>query len=146
MPAWATTVDRNPEPCLGCDMSARQAKPRARTRLDDALSIRIDLAAGGRIGPGKVALLEEIGRSGSISAAGRALDMSYRRAWKLIVDLNLSLGKPVVETSAGGSGGGGATLTALGQAVIACYRTIEAESGVAARKHLAALSRRCDRS
>lgn len=123
-------------------MPARQAKPRARTKLDDALSIRIDLAAGGRIGPGKIALLEEIGRSGSISAAGRALDMSYRRAWKLIEDLNLNLGRPVVETAAGGSGGGGATLTVFGQAVIACYRTIEAESGLAARKHLAALSRR----
>ena len=71
------------------------------------LSIRIDLANGTRIAPGKVALLEEIGRSGSISAAGRAMKMSYRRAWRLVEDLNRHLGSPVVETAAGGSGGGG---------------------------------------
>ena len=56
------------------------------------LSIRIDLATGGRIGPGKVALLEAIGETGSISAAGRAMKMSYRRAWQLVVDLNGNLG------------------------------------------------------
>jgi molybdate transport system regulatory protein len=60
------------------------------------LSIRVDLAGGTRIGPGKVALLEEIGRSGSISAAGRVMKMSYRRAWELVEDLNRNLGAPVV--------------------------------------------------
>ncbi|WP_408906434.1 winged helix-turn-helix domain-containing protein [Roseomonas mucosa] len=65
------------------------------------LSIRLDPAPGLRIGPGKVRLLEEIGRNGSISAAGRALGMSYRRAWELVEDLNRGLGRPVVETAAG---------------------------------------------
>jgi molybdate transport system regulatory protein len=60
------------------------------------LSIRIDLASGGRIGPGKVALLEEISRSGSISAAGRAMKMSYRRAWQLVEDLNRNFCNPLV--------------------------------------------------
>ncbi len=105
------------------------------------LSIRLDLASGARIGPGKVAVLEEIARSGSISAAGRALHISYRRTWELVEDLNASLGAPVVQTAAGGSGGGGASLTELGQAVIERYRAIEDDCAAAARKHLAALQR-----
>jgi len=105
------------------------------------LSIRLDLASGARIGPGKIALLEEIGRSGSISGAGRALKMSYRRAWELIEDLNKSLGVPVVATSAGGSGGGGASLTEAGAAIISGYRAIEADTAAAAEKHIQALSR-----
>ncbi len=105
------------------------------------LSIRLDLASGVRIGPGKIALLEEIGRSGSISGAGRALKMSYRRAWELIEDLNKSLGVPVVATSAGGSGGGGASLTEAGEAIINGYRAIEADTAAAAEKHIKALSR-----
>jgi molybdate transport system regulatory protein len=107
----------------------------------DRLSIRIDLASGARIGPGKIAVLEEIERAGSISAAGRALRMSYRRTWELVEDLNRTLGAPVVDTAAGGSGGGGASLTALGKAVIARYRAIEADSAEVAKKHLAALHR-----
>jgi molybdate transport system regulatory protein len=109
----------------------------------DRLSIRIDLASGARIGPGKVAVLEEIARSGSISAAGRALRMSYRRTWELVEELNRTLGTPVVETAAGGSGGGGAILTRAGKAVIERYRAIEMDTALAARKHLQALSRAC---
>ena len=68
--------------------------PKSRTKIipapssKDRLSIRIDLATGARIGPGKIAVLEEIERTGSISAAGRALAMSYRRTWLLVEDLN----------------------------------------------------------
>ncbi|HUC18766.1 MAG TPA: LysR family transcriptional regulator [Acetobacteraceae bacterium] len=108
---------------------------------DDQLSIRIDLADGGRVGPGKIAVLEEIARTGSISAAGRALGMSYRRTWMLVEDLNLAFGKPVVETIAGGAGGGGSRLTEAGEAVVACYRAIEAESALVASKHLKVLNR-----
>lgn len=121
--------------------------PKSRTKIipapstTDRLSIRIDLGTGVRIGPGKVAVLEEIDRTGSISAAGRALAMSYRRTWLLIEEMNVGLGKPVVDTSAGGSGGGGASLTKLGHAVIRQYRAIEAETATLARKHLAALNR-----
>jgi molybdate transport system regulatory protein len=107
------------------------------------LSIRLDLACGARIGPGKVAVLEEIGRSGSISAAGRALRMSYRRTWELVEDLNRTLGVPVVETAAGGSGGGGAVLTAVGKTVIERYRALEMDTALAARKHLLAINRVC---
>jgi molybdate transport system regulatory protein len=115
----------------------------AKTPASDRLSIRLDLVSGARIGPGKIAVLEEIARSGSISAAGRALRMSYRRTWELVEDLNLSLGTPVVETAAGGSGGGGAVLTRAGKAVVERYRAIEIDTAHAARKHLLALARAC---
>jgi len=98
---------------------------------------------GARIGPGKVAVLEEIARSGSISAAGRVLHMSDRRTWELVEELNRTLGTSVVQTAAGGSGGGGAVLTRAGKAVIERYRAIEFDTARAARKHLQALSRAC---
>jgi molybdate transport system regulatory protein len=69
------------------------------------LTIRIDLSAQGAIGPGKIRLLELVGESGSISAAGRAMNMSYRRAWMLIDNLNRSFRLPVVETQLGGTRG-----------------------------------------
>lgn len=109
----------------------------------DRLSIRLDLASGARIGPGKVAVLEEIGRSGSISAAGRTLRMSYRRTWELVEELNQSLGIAVVATAAGGSGGGGAVLTPAGKAIIERYRAIEMDTALAARRHLRAIHRAC---
>lgn len=118
---------------------ARRPEPQT-AGTDPRLIIRLDLG-GVRIGPGKVSLLEEIGRSGSISAAGRALKMSYRRAWELVEDLNRGLGTPVVETAAGGAGGGGARLTPAGEAVISHYRTIEAESNHLASQRLAQLAR-----
>jgi molybdate transport system regulatory protein len=107
------------------------------------ISVRIDLAGGARIGPGKVALLEAIARTGSISAAGRILRMSYRRAWELVEDLNRHLGTPVVAAAAGGSRGGGARLTEAGLALVAEYRAIEAAAAEAAAPHLAALGRAC---
>lgn len=118
-------------------------KSKSAVVASDRLSIRIDLASGARIGPGKIAVLEEIARSGSISAAGRALRMSYRRTWQLVEDLNTSLGSPVIETAAGGSGGGGARLTQAGKALIERYRAIEMDTASAARKHLLALNRAC---
>ncbi len=125
-------------------MASSRGKPvdkAAARSASNRLSIRLDLASGARIGPGKVAVLEEIARSGSISAAGRALHISYRRTWELVEDLNASLGAPVVVTAAGGSGGGGASLTELGQSVIDRYRAIEHDCAAAARKHLTALQR-----
>jgi molybdate transport system regulatory protein len=122
-------------------MPKRKPKTEDLGKAGDRLNIRIDLAGGLRIGPGKVAVLEEIARSGSISAAGRALRMSYRRTWELVEDLNTGLGTPVVETAAGGSGGGGTVLTQAGKAIIERYRAIEMDTAVAARKHLLALNR-----
>ncbi len=109
------------------------------------LSIRIDLAGGGRVGPGKVALLEAIGQTGSISAAGRAMKMSYRRAWQLVEELNQTLGKPVVETAAGGAGGGGARLPEPGRVLVTRYRAVEQAAAATARAHLLALDRIVDR-
>ena len=103
------------------------------------LSIRIDLGPELRIGPGKIALLEQIAALGSISAGGRALDMSYRRAWELIEDLNQTFGKPVVESRSGGKKGGGATLTPLGLSLISRYRAMERAAAAATEPHLNAL-------
>jgi molybdate transport system regulatory protein len=122
-------------------MPKKKQKSDEPVNAGDRLNIRIDLAGGLRIGPGKIAVLEEIARSGSISAAGRALRISYRRTWELVEDLNNGLGTPVVETAAGGSGGGGTVLTSAGKAVIERYRAIEMDTAVAARKHLLALNR-----
>lgn len=105
------------------------------------LSLRIDLPAG-RIGPGKIALLEAIDREGSISAAGRALGMSYRRAWDLVDALNRILGTPAVEASTGGYRGGGAMLTDAGRNLVADYRAIEKAAHRAAEPRLLALTRR----
>src|SRR3954468_15952412 len=124
-------------------MAKRKAGSGDVTPASDRLSIRLDLGSGARIGPGKVAVLEEIARSGSISAAGRALKMSYRRTWELVEELNRTLGTPVVETAAGGSGGGGTVLTKAGRAVVSSYRAIELDTALAARKHLQALNRAC---
>lgn len=118
-----------------------RAKKQPTAELHDRLSIRVDLASGVRIGPGKIAVLEEIARSGSISAAGRALRMSYRRTWELVEDLNRGLGSPVVVTAAGGSGGGGASLTPVGAAVVERYRAIEKDAEAVAQKHIDALNK-----
>ena len=125
-------------------MGKRKPRPADEvSSASDRLSIRLDLICGARIGPGKVAVLEEIARSGSISAAGRTLGMSYRRTWELVEELNRTLRMPVVQTAAGGSGGGGAVLTRAGKAVIERYRAIEFDTARAARKHLQALNRAC---
>jgi molybdate transport system regulatory protein len=77
------------------------------------------------IGPGKIALLEAIRDTGSISAAARKLRMSYRRAWVLVDDLNRRLSKAVVEAAPGGKFGGGATLSPTGHKLVGLYREIE---------------------
>ena len=104
------------------------------------LSIRIDFGPDLRVGPGKIALLEQVAALGSISAGGRAMDMSYRRAWELIEELNTIFGKPVVESRSGGKKGGGATLTPLGLALIARYRAMEQAATRATEPHLKALA------
>src|SRR5229473_7844753 len=96
------------------------------------LSIRIDLASGDRIGPGKIALLEAIRSTGSISGAARSLGMSYRRAWLLVEEINDGLREPAVTAETGGRRGGGAALTAVGERVVGLYRTIESQARSAA--------------
>jgi molybdate transport system regulatory protein len=104
-----------------------------------SLSVRIDIDAGGRIGPGKIELLETIDRSGSISAAGRAMEMSYKRAWDLVDEINRICRQAAVERQTGGKNGGGAVLTPFGRSLVARYRKIERSATSAARKELQAL-------
>ena len=109
------------------------------------LWIRVDLGSDDRIGPGKVALLRAIKTEQSISAAARAIGMSYRRAWLLIDALKKSFGAPLVETHIGGRGRGGAQLTELGEAVVAGYDeidTIALKAATPALRRLVALRRR----
>lgn len=96
------------------------------TAPTDSLNIRTRLLCGDEIamGPGKADLLEAIEKAGSISGAGRALGMSYRRTWLLVDTMNRCWRTPLVETAAGGSQGGGAKLTELGQEVLARYRAL----------------------
>jgi molybdate transport system regulatory protein len=89
------------------------------------LSIRIDFAPGQRLGPGKIRLLENIAEHGSIAAGGRALGMSYKRAWDLVDEMNTIFGAPVVAPRSGGTKGGGATLTELGMRIVEKYREVE---------------------
>lgn len=107
------------------------------------LSLRIDFPNGERLGPGKVRLLEAIGEHGSISAAGRSMGMSYRRAWLLVDALNGMFEDPLVGSHQGGSGGGGASLTPLGLEVVRLYRQIEREAQAGAGEKLAILARYC---
>ncbi|MCJ2131161.1 winged helix-turn-helix domain-containing protein [Methylobacterium sp. E-045] len=104
------------------------------------LSIRIDLGPDHRVGPGKVQLLEMIAEHGSISAAGRALGMSYRRAWMLVEAMNKGFGKPVVDAQIGGKSGGGARLSPFGADVVAHYRAIERAAEKSALPYLAKFS------
>lgn len=104
-----------------------------------ALSLRIDLDPDGRIGPGKIDLLEKIAAFGSIAAGGRAMGMSYRRAWELVEEMNRTFGRPVVSGQSGGRRGGGAALTPLGLALVARFRAIERAAADAAAPHLRAL-------
>src|SRR3546814_8324214 len=89
------------------------------------LSLRIDFDGADSIGRGKIRLLELLDETGSIAAAGRAMNMSYRRAWLLIDALNRSFRQPVVATKLGGSGGGGAELTGFGRELIGHFRDME---------------------
>jgi molybdate transport system regulatory protein len=87
--------------------------------------LRIDFPPGERLGHGKIQLLELVASTGSISAAGRAMDMSYRRAWLLVDALNHMFTQPVIESQRGGKQGGGAALTEFGEALLNRFRLME---------------------
>lgn len=93
---------------------------------DMSVSFRVDFGPHCSVGPGKIALLESIGRTGSLSQAARSLAMSYRRAWLLLEDINTSFQQAAAQMSVGGRGGGGAALTPFGTELVAAYRTLEA--------------------
>jgi molybdate transport system regulatory protein len=106
------------------------------------LKLTLVLASGARIGPGKAALLESVRASGSITGAARAMGMDYKRAWLLVDSLNRAFATPVVERATGGVRGGGASLTAFGEELLARYRRLEAEAAALAADDLEALERR----
>ena len=99
--------------------------------------IRIDFGPDRALGPGKVALLEGMQRTGSLSQTAREMGMSYRRAWLLLESLNTSFAQPVADLSRGGSGGGGATVTPFGEAMIRAFRALEADTAQRAGRLLA---------
>ena len=105
------------------------------------LTIRLDFDGGRRLGAGKVALLEAIEATGSISAAGRAHKMSYRRAWLLVDELNKLFAGPVVAAHHGGTKGGGAALTEQGRRIVALYRDAEAKMRAVAQGEMDELER-----
>jgi molybdate transport system regulatory protein len=131
-------------------MAARAARTRRTTERygmkskdpGHALRIRVEIAPGISLGPGKADLLEGIRDTGSISAAGRNMRMSYKRAWQLVDELNNLFDRPLVEASKGGPGGGGAALTRLGEDVLARYRRMHAACCDVVATDLAALRRR----
>ncbi len=104
------------------------------------MRVRIVLAPGAAIGPGKADLLAAIDELGSLAAAGRSMQMSYQRAWSLIDELNGMFAEPLVSLSRGGAQRGGAALTATGKAVLARYRAIEATTTTACETDLSALA------
>lgn len=104
--------------------------------------LRIKVGEEVAIGPGKVAILEAIGETGSISAAGRKLGMSYRRAWLLVDQMNRYFKDPVVQTTNGGAQGGGSALSTTGVEVIRLYRTIEQQAELQSASLLQALSKK----
>jgi molybdate transport system regulatory protein len=98
------------------------------------------------MGPGRADLLEGIAETGSISAAGKRMAMSYKRAWSLVQALNEGWGAPLVEASRGGSAQGGATLTADGELVLGRYRAMQAATRRAIAPDVAAVAKRLDMS
>lgn len=107
-----------------------------------SLDLKIRFYLGGEIalGPGKASLLEAIRDTGSIAAAGRQMNMSYRRAWLLVDTMNRCFQGALVSTEKGGAGRGGAALTPLGAQVLARYRSLEAKAARAAASDLEALA------
>ncbi len=115
------------------DMSGKTKLPVAIIRP------RIAFGPAFAIGPGKIDLLRAVAASGSISGAARSLGMTYKRAWFLIGTMDQGFGRPVVERSIGGRGGGGAKLTSLGEALLGHYDDIERACQEAAASSLACL-------
>lgn len=96
--------------------------------MSSAIEVKARVMVKGEraFGPGKADLLERIAAEGSISSAAKAMNMSYSRAWRLVDTMNAAFRKPLVELATGGKRGGGATVTAHGEEVLALYRKMQA--------------------
>ena len=105
------------------------------------VSLRLGFNGDQALGPGKIRLLELIAETGSISAAGRAMAMSYRRAWMLVDELNHMFTTQLVEARPGGKDGGGTTLTPAGEEIVRRYRAIEASVTLDSKADIAALEK-----
>lgn len=116
----------------------------ARAALSVEPRLRLNAGRGFAFGPGKAELLEHIERTGSISEAAKAMEMSYMRAWTLVKSLDATFAEPLVIKTRGGSERGGARLSDTGRAVLAAYRAIETASLAAAEKAAAPLRRLLD--
>ena len=122
---------------MGRGLNKLPEKLSART----SLHLRIDFDDDRSIGPGKIRLLELINETGSISAAGRALAMSYRQAWLLVDELNRMFREPVVVAQTGGGGGGGASVTEAGNVIVGLYREMERRAYGASTAEIRSLTR-----
>lgn len=125
---------------LGKSAATPALKPKVKRKSERAFPYVRILIGEMVLGPGKVDLLEAIGRTGSISAAGRELGMSYRRAWLLVDALNHMFPDTLVSAAPGGSRGGGAKLTDYGRGVAAAYRRVEARACAAMQEEMAAFN------
>lgn len=109
------------------------------TRPEPRFRLRVVFGPDEMMGPGKAELLEHIAATGSISAAGRKMGMSYKRAWQLVETMNAMFADPLVHSTRGGAAGGGAVLTGAGQAVLEEYRGLEEAARDAGAAHVARL-------
>lgn len=120
---------------------ANNMKTLAKAQPEVRFRMRIQQAGTIALGPGKVSLLEAVREHGSISAAARSLNMSYRRAWLLMDELNRSLKSPATVSEHGGQSGGGSVLTPVGEEIVRLYRDIEKEAAAACAAQITALTR-----
>lgn len=104
------------------------------------IRFRVDFNERCSVGVGKIRLLEAVGRTGSLSQAARELGMSYRRAWLLMDSMKAEFDTPVISATVGGTGGGGARVTAFGQELISAYRGLETRLSAFAAEHMGGIA------
>lgn len=128
-------------------MPRRRKVTKGRSRSHPQLRAQVRIFVGEEIaiGPGKADLLEAIRATGSISAAGRQMGMSYRRTWLLVDTMNRCFHTPLVETLKGGRHGGGARLTTHGEQILQRYRRMQSDVEMVTARHFQALRPRLRR-
>lgn len=110
--------------------------------MEPQATLRLRLLFGDQLvlGPGKGELLARIRDTGSIAGAGRAMGMSYKRAWGLVEEMNAAFRAPLVHSARGGAGGGGATLTEAGLTVLQAYQSMVKAAAAACAPDVAAIA------
>jgi molybdate transport system regulatory protein len=141
LPVAATPPKASARPAQADAKSPRKRGVARASRNQSRLKLQVDFPGGARLGPGKVALLEAIDREGSLSRAAEELEISYRRAWLFMQQINAAFDEPAVATPEHGHGGGPAKLTPFGRELIRHYRNLEAEAARAGQQLLAWLDR-----